>query len=116
MSIRRWITSPLQCALSDCVALGNLERLTSILDAFFGAGVRVGNEQDRDGDTVMHVAARDLYDAVLCAKVLNNGGSQSLYVQNVDGFTPLEEAMLRQGHDGVVLAIERFMRRGARGG
>ena len=99
---------PLHCALSDCIALGNLERLTSILDAFFGAGVRVGNEQDRDGDTVMHVAARDLHDAVLCAKVLNNGGSQSLYVQNHRRFTPLQQAM-RFGNADMERVIRVFM-------
>ncbi len=64
----------------------------------------------------MHVVVKYVNAAGFCTKILNNGGDKSLYVQNVDGFTPLEEAMLRQGHDGVVLAIERFMRRGARGG
>jgi ankyrin repeat protein len=108
--------TPLHYALLMYRLHRNLDRLTEIFDSFFKFGFYLDNQVDNEGNTILHVVAKTMNNAGFCTKILNNGGDKSLYVQNGDGFTPLEEAMQRQGHDGVVLAIERFMRRGARGG
>ena len=63
----------------------------------------------------MHVVARYANDARFCTKVLNNGGDRVLDVYNNAGKTPLEVADTLN-HDNVVLAIDKFLRRGARAG
>ena len=107
--------TPLRFALFTYGLTGNLDRLAGIFDSFFKFGIHLDNQGDGGGDTILHVVAKTINDVGFCTKILNHGGDQSLYVQNGGGFTPLEEAV-RQGNDGVVGVIQKFLRRGARAG
>ena len=93
----------------------DMDKLRDILDIFLRHGVDIGRHRGGDGGTIMHVVARYANDARFCTKVLNNGGDRVLDVYNNAGKTPLEVADTLN-HDNVVLAIEKFLRLGARAG
>jgi hypothetical protein len=107
--------TPLHYALFYYQYFDIMDKLTGIFDTFFKFGVRIDNQVDNKGDTIMHLVARYVDDVRFCAKILNNGGDQNLHVQNVSGFTPLEEAML-QDSVHVVWTIQKFLRRPLRAG
>ena len=93
----------------------DMDKLRDILDIFLLHGVDIGRHRGGDGGTIMHVVARYANDARFCTKVLNNGGDRVLDVYNNAGKTPWEVADTLN-HDNVVLAIEKFLRLGARAG